>query len=190
MNNLIVGLGTGRCGTVSLSKLLTCQKDSYFSHEWDGPHPWNSNFDKFLSYVNDIKYNFHGDVAFYNLPYVNSILDVYPDTKFIILKRDKNETVKSYMNKTKGRNHWQVHDGKNFSYCDWDKSYPKFEAKNKEEAISLYWDYYYKECSKINPKNCVHMFTHELNDEKKCLEVLDWCGFPNPIYERKKLNQS
>ena len=35
MNNkkVILGIGTGRCGTVSLSHLLNKQKDSRFSHE-------------------------------------------------------------------------------------------------------------------------------------------------------------
>ena len=30
---LIIGLGTGRCGTVSLSELLTSQKNTTVSHE-------------------------------------------------------------------------------------------------------------------------------------------------------------
>lgn len=189
MKNLIIGLGTGRCGTVSLSKLLTSQDNSYFSHEWDEVHMWNSSFNKFISYIDTIKHDFFGDVSFYNLPYVNSILEIYPNAKFIILKRDKNETIKSYMDKTKGRNHWQSHDGKKFKYCDWDHCYPKFEAQSKSEAIGMYWEYYYEECSKISTKQSFHISTNELNDEKKCLELLNWCGFPRPIYELKHLNK-
>lgn len=188
--NVIIGLGTGRCGTVSLSKLLNAQKNSYFSHEWGGAHAWNSYFNKFSSYIDHMQYEFCGDVAFYNLPYVSSILELYPNAKFIILKRDKNETIKSYMNKTKETNHWEFHDGKKFKYCDWDHCYPKFEARDKSEAIGMYWEYYYKECSKINPKNCFYISTDELNDEKKCLELLNWCGFTKPIYRLSHFNKS
>ena len=38
---IIFGLGTGRCGTMSLSKLLSHQKNSIISHELGGL-PWLS----------------------------------------------------------------------------------------------------------------------------------------------------
>ena len=92
--NLIFGLGTGRCGTVSLSKLLNAQQDSFFTHEnGDGNLlPWRTDEEKINKYIQNIlnrKRQFAGDVSFYLLPYVDLILKKYPSTRFVIMKRVK-----------------------------------------------------------------------------------------------------
>ena len=80
MNNkkVILGIGTGRCGTVSLSHLLNKQKDSRFSHElkikiekktdYSTPLPWKCNDKAFNSAWNSIlNYdgNYVGDVSMF-----------------------------------------------------------------------------------------------------------------------------
>ena len=76
-----------------------------------------------LSVINKRKYMYVGDVSFYMLPYCEFILKVYPDSKFICLKRGKVDTVKSYCEKTQGRNHWQTHCGNKYKNCVWDSLY-------------------------------------------------------------------
>jgi len=41
IRKLIIGLGTGRCGTMSLSKLLSMQENTIVSHETGTPLPWD-----------------------------------------------------------------------------------------------------------------------------------------------------
>ena len=40
MRRLVIGLGTGRCGTVSLSRLLNAQPDAQVRHELRPYLPW------------------------------------------------------------------------------------------------------------------------------------------------------
>ena len=80
---IVLGIGTGRCGTVSLSSLLNRQEKSFFSHElkikiksntdYNVPLPWEYNDIAFKSAWNSIlNYNgkYVGDVSFFWLPYL------------------------------------------------------------------------------------------------------------------------
>jgi hypothetical protein len=47
-------------------------------------------------------------------------------------------------------NYWQEHDGSRWKEDPvWDSCFPKFDADTKEEAIGLYWDYYYLEAERL-----------------------------------------
>jgi len=135
---LIFGIGTGRCGTVSLCELLNRQKFSNFTHEnrpllsWDGPR---SELDKRIEDLLLMEGSYVGDIAFFYLPYINYILSNYPDTKIVCLKRPEHEVVRSYMKKTRGRNHWVKHNGLIWNRCEWDKCFPKYKALMKKNAV-------------------------------------------------------
>ena len=185
---LIFGLGTGRCGSMTLANLLSLQDDCLVSHEVGGlPHlSWDCSEKEFVSYLNIINRRpgkYSGDVAFYTLPYTSRLIEVLPEAKFVILKRDKEQTISSYMKKTDGRNHWTQHDGTKWRKDVWDKCYPKFETESKEKALEMNYEFYYSECLKIDQEKCFWISTDELNDEKKCLEMLKWCGFENMKYK-------
>tara|TARA_Y100000004_G_scaffold122102_1_gene137296 strand:+ start:66 stop:665 length:600 start_codon:yes stop_codon:yes gene_type:complete len=189
---VIIGLGTGRCGTVSLSKLIDKQEGARCSHE--GVRlPWvvsegrfNKAYNKIVQGYGDFieeqkstvfkRLSFVGDVSFYNLPYYNLFLERDPETKFIILKRDRDSVIKSYLKKTRGSNHWQKGLAKKNV---WDECFPKFEAKDKADAIGMYYDKYYSMAEDI--PNAFHMNTEDLNDSDKCMDMLAFCGFSNPI---------
>ena len=182
---LVFGLGSGRCGTHSLSKLLNKQTDFDVSHEL-GDNPvltWDFNnecLDFYLSKILSRSSTFVGDVAFYLINYVDYILDKYPDSKFICLKRDKFNTVTSYDKKTFGRNHWQSHSGNYYRLCPWDRCYPKYTQEiKKEEAIALYYDNYYsliEELINKYPKNVSLFNMEDLNDYEKVKSMLDFIG--------------
>jgi len=79
----------------------------------------------------------------YYLPYIEQIIEKYPQVKIIVMERDKEEVVKSYIKKTTGRNHWFDHDGKEWDKDDkWDPCYPKYDILNKEKALEKYWEDY------------------------------------------------
>lgn len=186
---LLIGLGTGRCGTVSLSKLLSMQKDCKVTHE-KHMMPWSVNenlFEQTYKSITSGEESFIGDVAFYHLPYVDLILKKNKETKFIILKRPREEVITSYMKKTIGMDHWRPTTRPN----PWDICYPTFfHNLTKEEAIGLYYDFYYEDVEKIPKELCFHMKTEDLNNEDECEKMLNFCGFKNPIYEKVKENES
>ena len=106
--NIIFGLGTGRCGTVSLSRILNWQEESNFTHEMPSNKiPWKKDEEKFGHYLSIIKsrrHRFVGDVASYYLPYCESIFE--NKGKVIILKRERQEVIESFQRKAPSLNHW------------------------------------------------------------------------------------
>lgn len=128
-----------------------------------------------------------GDIAFYYLRYVDDILRITGDVRFVCIKRDKAETVESWMKKSslnrwkslwvadrlrslivrtpfyKSKNFWQDHDGSVFQPDPvWDKTFPKFEADTKREAIGKYWDYYYTEAERLAAKHPDHFRIYQV----------------------------
>ena len=182
---LIFGLGTGRCGTHSLADLLNAQKNFEVTHEL-GDNPvlnWDFNdecLEFYLDKITNRECDYVGDVAFYLLPYVESIIDKFPDAKFVCLKRDKQETAFSYEKKTSGRNHWQSHDAQLYRLCPWDKCYPKYDLKIKKiEAINLYYDDYYSSVDSLlkkYPLNVCLYSMDSLNHEEKVRSILEFVG--------------
>ena len=151
---LIISIGTGRCGSVSLSKFLSAQEYVSVLHEgrldshkirklikWGNDE---KNLFEWLEFLLSLDGNkFVGDTGMYYLPYIEQIIDKYPQVKIIVMERDKEEVVKSYIKKTTGRNHWFDHDGKEWDKDDkWDPCYPKYDIVNKEKALEKYWEDY------------------------------------------------
>ena len=151
---LIISIGTGRCGSVSLSKFLSAQEYVSVLHEgrldshkirklikWGNDE---KNLFEWLEFLLSLDGNkFVGDTGMYYLPYIEQIIDKYPQVKIIVMEREKEEVVKSYIKKTTGRNHWFDHDGKEWDKDDkWDPCYPKYDIVNKEKALEKYWEDY------------------------------------------------
>jgi len=151
---LIISIGTGRCGSVSLSKFLSAQDNVSVLHEgrldsqkirklikWENDE---GNLFEWLEFLLSLDgHKFVGDTGMYYLPYIERIIDKYPEVKIIVMERNKEEVVKSYIKKTKGRNHWFNHDGKEWEKDDkWDPCYPKYDVSNKQEALENYWEDY------------------------------------------------
>lgn len=178
---IIIGLGTGRCGTTSLARLLGSVPNCVATHEMDQIRAnleWKFNMnriEKALKILKSAPENIVCDVAFYYLPYVKIISEMEPTATFVCLKRNREETVKSYMYKTEGRDHWRVTRSKP---NQWDKMYPKFEAQSKEEAIGMYWDMYYRTTSEMEKEGIrIRTFdTVSLNDSNGTSQIMKFCG--------------
>lgn len=185
----VLGVGTGRCGTVSLSSVFNSQHDTSSSHE-SIISPWEFN-EGFLSknigmllhrqYISKVA----SEVAFYLLPYCQRIIEMYPETKVVCFKRDMKETATSYMKKTVGRNHWTL-PSKKPEYGDWrddptwDSCYPKYDLP-KFEAIIQYWNDYYTYSETLQAKfpDNFRIFDMKstLQSEAAQLKMLSFCGF-------------
>ncbi|MEO0411613.1 MAG: sulfotransferase [Pseudomonadota bacterium] len=145
-----------------------------------------------------------GDIAFYYLTYVDDLLAASDRVRFICLKRDRTQTVTSWMTKSglprwpskaigerisaaitrepyhDSRNFWMEHDGTKWALDPvWDKLYPKFTGPTKREAVEQYWDFYYAEAEKIEarlPKVFRIVRTEDLDDRDFQSELLTFCG--------------
>jgi len=190
MNTIIIGLGTGRCGTTSLATLLSLQEDSDITHETKDPKwkflvSWEKNdqdLKKIVNFIENKKTKFRGDVAFWYLPYVEDLIKIYPDIKFVVIERDKEEVIESYLNWVKSpRNHWSKKPPEPYQKCKWDKCYPKF-AGDKRIALTKYINYYKSEVNRLSQlyrdKFKVINMT-DLNDYDKVKDLLTFCGYTN-----------
>jgi len=182
---LVIGIGTGRCGTRSLSNVLGSQPDSSFTHEARPLLPWRFSeeaISKKLADLHNYEGVFIGDVASYYLPYVEYILSRDPSAKFICLKRAKQEVITSFLRRSIDKNLWMAHDGKRWKKNDNDQCFPHYEASSKREAIGLYWEEYTKEAERLSAKYPDNIRVWEmdqlLNSEKGLREALSFIGIP------------
>jgi hypothetical protein len=208
---IVIGLGSGRSGTASLTSLLDRQIGGICFHEMNpscavfsgNPQPHLNailEFQKLLqggdksrlsidySRPSSVKtynrlqemkqVNLIGDIAYYYLNYVEELLQVVPECVFVCIKRDRQQTISSWMKKSAIKrwrslwladklkswltrtpfyteyNYWQVHDGSHWKKDPvWDSCFPKFEAATKEEAIGMYWDHYYQTAEQLQQKH-------------------------------------
>jgi len=155
---IVFGLGTGRCGAQSLAVWLNLQDGARVSHAIHGPAvPWEGG----CRAIDEILGGFSatpgvrliGDAAPYHLPYVGRILAANPHVRFVCLKRDREETVASFLRTTLHTNYWIAHDGVQWKRTPWDRCFPKYQVSDKAEAIGLYWDDYYRRAADLETKH-------------------------------------
>jgi len=145
---ILIGCGTGRCGTVSLSRLVNSGEGAVCTHERRPLLPWVLDEDLLLErirYFEGSDSTLVGDVAYFHLPYLERLLEALPEARVICLERDRKEVIESFLWWTNWQNRWQDHDGIEWVKNPvWDLTYPKFDmALSKSEAIGEYWDHYH-----------------------------------------------
>ena len=182
---MVVGIGTGRCGTVSLHALLNRQPSVHITHEQLPLLPWNHApriLKKKLSRILQRRASIVGDIASSWLPYVRDVLSQAPSAKFVCLQRDRNATVQSFMVKMKGKkNHWMPHDGKRWKKDRrWDPCFPKYDTPELEQAIGLYWDDYYRQvdllCEEFPDNIRIWQTERALDTQQGVTEILSFIG--------------
>ena len=220
---IIFGLGTGRCGTDSLSQLINNQDGAVCFHEsnpfssqwgWLGTTlPLARQFAEILrggpreALMIDSRHRINqaqaveklrttkrlrtiGEVGFYHLPNVPQTIERFNTVRFPVLKRDRAETVRSYVAKVEVRyrnrfllprvahkNHWMAHDGTRWVKDRFDPCFPKFTASSLEDAIGQYWDAYYDTAEQYQARypDHVRIFPLEaLNTGQS--DILAFCG--------------
>lgn len=182
--NLVIGLGSGRCGTVSLRDLLNHQGFNAV-HELK-LMPWFPDYEICNAVIKDIlirKSDLVADIGYYYLPYVLYIAIKYPTTKFVCLQRDKEEVINSFLKFSK-YNYWS------YPYIDrekteWDSTFPTYHNLSKAEAISQYWGDYYKTVRslvKIIPDN-IQLFdmNKTFNEEDGQRKLFEFIGIESKI---------
>ena len=189
---IIIGLGTGRCGTVFLSEFLKHQpKTESCSHESIKYTFTECNINTTYKQLKDAncinKQNSVAIISAFALLGVDEISKFFQETKLIILIRNKDKLIKSFMNWTKDgppNNYWVPNTKNIWHQTSWECYFPKFpelEEKTKEEAISAYYDYYYDICNILSKKyDSLWINTEYLNDINTLNKILDFCGLDKP----------
>lgn len=186
MSQVIIGCGTGRCGTKSLAKLLDDCEGTRVTHEMKPLLPWEVDMELLLGRIaafRKAKSPFVGDVAFYYLPYLPHLIATFPGIRIICLWRDEGKIVESYMAKTsqpRNRNHWMEHDGTTWKKDPiWDPCYPKYDVQDKREAIARYVRDYYETARQLElarPHNVQIFDIENLNSKEGQTRIFDFAG--------------
>ena len=178
----IIGLGSGRCGTHSLAALLNKQHNTRVFHEYHPRLPWERNLDLLSAHLtayDNQSQVFVGEIAYWMMPYVQNLVQL-PNVCFICLKRDREETIRSFKTKYAGVDNWRRHQRRGPAY----DCYPKFRAATTAEAIGIYWDMYYCMAESWEARLTRDVFRiydiATLNDNSMMIEMLKFARIPDP----------
>jgi len=146
---LVIGLGTGRCGTTTFSHLLRSQRGTraLFSHELHPVLPWaaGGNASRAAELASERVSTLLrrvegraaapgappllvGDVASFYLPFVRALLAAEPGARFVVLQRPRRAVVASFLAKDPGVDLWSAcapRDGWSDNHAYWATAHPK-----------------------------------------------------------------
>jgi len=201
MNKLVLGVGTGRCGTKSLTRLLEHQDDTYATHERYGPRVrWDCppNLWPKRLWVDTMR-NDHSIVASVDFKWTNHIEHFLEwgeklgrEVRVVGLKRDRQEVIDSYDKWKPNSDHWSFHGYRETKPDEWDHCYPQFCTESKRKGIRKFWDYTYNiidRCAEEYEEVEVFDAFECFNTEDGVRSILDHCGYDDPKVETElKIN--
>ena len=189
MNKLAIGVGTGRCGTKSLVRLLSLQAGTSVTHEkYDHKVRWGcpKNLWPLRLWENSKKEECKvvSDVAFYWTPHVKTFLDWGDEedreVRVVGLKRDRQEVIESYDKWKPNSDHWSFHGYRKTLPDQWDHCYPCYDVDDKREGIGRFWDDVYETLEDIEDDRVKVFPTEYLNVETGVKEILEHVGYESP----------
>ncbi|MGN6546207.1 MAG: hypothetical protein ACTHK7_14230 [Aureliella sp.] len=194
----IFGIGSGRCGTLSLARLLDSQPDARVTHEmrpllgWDAPEDEKRRIAgaRLERLARESDAGLVGDVAAYYLPYIPFLLEGNADVRIVCLRRPRQEVIASFiqwLERTESLpvNHWLERPWKRgecqrqFHSLVWSRIFPKYPDVSLEEGIGRYWDEYYAEVERLQARfqgRVLMLETYELNQEEQQRQLLRFCA--------------
>ena len=194
MKKLIIGTGTGRCGTKSLAKLLGLQEGTRATHEKHGGLDRRRPLGE---YLDDLEASDEPVVADVN-PGYGSHPDLHREWlnrrfSLVWLHRPLHEYLRSSMRHSwnhgaqKHNNEFLTDPGKHgYRVADygWQNSFPKFDelAGFPQEVIyTHFWNWCERISREFSHENgALHMHTHDLNHPEAVRDLLVWLGYSNP----------
>jgi hypothetical protein len=186
---VMIGLGTGRCGTHSLAALIAMQPGAIGTHERHGADiAWVGGEREVDRVLDELAADLAagatlvGEIGLYYLPYVARIRARFPTARFVVLQRDRARTVESFMEKTADKsNHWAP-TARFARHARWDHCFPTYDAAlSKRDAIGRYWDEYYATTAALEraePQAFLTVRTEELGTVATQRRILDFLGLP------------
>lgn len=152
----ILGIGSGRCGTLSLAHVLAAQPQTQATHEDPPLLPWIPDPNRPVIEQRFVRWRRKfknaavvADVASFYLPYVEQAIAHEPDLRVVCLKRPREEVVESFCKWLDGThplniNHWAERPSVGWHHDPiWTRIFPQYEIEDREQGIRRYWDEYY-----------------------------------------------
>ena len=193
---IILGIGSGRCGTASLANVLNRQSAFSVTHEEWPLLAWRpagdpaeiiaARFERMRRQRTGVAVV--GDVASFYLPYLPAALEQESDLRVVCLKRPREEVVASF-EKWLDRvfpvrmDFWtdapgpeQHHDPR------WTPMMPQYDEPTRAAGVRRYWDEYYGEVERLQdawPEQVRVFPTEGLNDRETLRELLEFVGVPD-----------
>ncbi len=190
--SVILGMGTGRCGTHALAELLNRQPNAHFTHEGRPLLPWRCApgqpgiRERLRRLRRTRPQKLIGDVALFYLPHVEEAIAEEPGIRIICLERPREEVVASFCKwgdtvHPIPTDHWAEEPPEGW-YHDpyWTRIFPQYPiALGREAGIRRYWDEYHvraNELSRTFPAHVRIFPTTALNTEDGVRAVLTFAG--------------
>lgn len=207
---LVLGVSTGRSGTLGFARLLNNQPHMKVSHEYSRCNNlhWANAKNRQLSKRNVQRRIEHylsapqpivGDVASWLLPYLPYFIEQYPNIKIVGFKRNREDCLTSWDKWLAQWNHfmWIDNSIRNFTnfkherkpqyvecfpHYNWPASYlPKLTVR---DGSTIYYDQYFEVLDRYMDKWPDKFKFYDsydiLNDQKLQVEMLQWIGEPGP----------
>lgn len=182
---LVIGAGTGRCGTTTLAKLLDLQPGGVVTHErMASKFKWNQPAEamqRIMHTFNNMDAGLIGDVALQH----GCCLPQWCDkgAKVVILKRDLDGYLASWKKKAANRNNWQPAGQGGTKKSRWFHCFPKFNGcANRQEALIMYYNHYYTELAPAvmdqYPDQVLLCYVDIFNSDRGQRRLLDFLGVP------------
>jgi hypothetical protein len=184
---IIFGLGTGRCGTVSLFTLLNISAGSQagVTHEVEPPERdrllvWDGRSDLYrgrvaalLKMVLSREALVTGDIWSAYLPYADTILAMNPAAKLVVLERDQDDVVRSFLRKTR------MHGPRRMGNEKYNKYFPPILGnETKEDFLVRYHSLYVTQTTDLVRRHPgrVHKFESPdvFNNATQMRALFDW----------------
>ena len=182
---LVIGCGTGRCGTTTLARLLNMQPGAAVTHErlaskfhWNKPAEAQHKIMKTLVAMTE---GLVGDVALQHGCCLQWWCEV--GAKVVVMKRDMEGYLASWKKKAGLRNNWQPPREGGTAGSRWYKAFPKFAGlSGREEALKAYYNFYYDELVppvvQQYPDQVLLCHVDVFNTARGQQHLLDFCGVP------------
>lgn len=194
MSRIILLVGPGRCGLISLLGLLARQPGTSVSLE-DAPIlPWKRSPDdqvireRFARFRLKRQTEVIVDAASFYLPYLADAIAAEPEIRILGLKRPREEFVASFERflddyNVFPTNHWAEEPASGFLHdLIWTRAFPQYPIADRGEGLRRYWDDYYKvltDLAERYPRNVRVFDMHEvLNTEAGQTDALTYAGYP------------
>ena len=192
--HIILGVGTGFCGSRSLARVLNQQPAFQVSVNDARLLPWKRPAgvavlpERLARWRKQRDGQVLGDVGSSYLPYVEELVALEPAVRIVCLKRPREEVVTAFCQWLDDRyplqiNHWAEKPAAEWHHDPlWTRCYPQYDTPDREEGLRRYWTEYYgraEELAKRFPQNFrIFDMLQALNTEAGQREVLAFVGVP------------
>ena len=196
---VILGIGTGRCGSTTLSAAFAEIPDACSTHENPPLIDWEPQHEQLRFHMNRLRlladyYAFVFDASHWWLNALDTFFDEFLAGQVIGLRRDTGACVKSFLHvKGSGRgsvNHWAPPENGIWTTTPGDPSYPSYRIPpdllaNPDAAKAAHIERYVTEynhslasLAKAHPDRLLLLRTEELNDSATITRLGSFVGVP------------